>query len=102
MAKAEHDPAATLLTLPREQSRWLSGLARQAKGYLAIAIAAPVLSGLLLLIQAWLLAGVLDKAIVQGLNKKALLFDIALIMVLIVVRTLLTWQGERAGIQASE
>ncbi|MDO5666763.1 MAG: thiol reductant ABC exporter subunit CydD [Alcaligenaceae bacterium] len=102
MAKAEHDPAATLLTLPREQSRWLSGLARQAKGYLVMAIAAPVLSGLLLLIQAWLLAGVLDKAIVQGLNKEALLFDMALIVTLIVVRTLLTWQGERAGSKASE
>lgn len=102
MAKAEHDPAATLLTLPREQSRWLSGLARQAKGYLAIAIAAPVLSGLLLLVQAWFLAGVLNKAIVQGLPKEALLFDIALIVILIVVRTLLTWQGERAGSKASE
>ncbi|MDK7178414.1 hypothetical protein QP445_13395, partial [Micrococcus luteus] len=77
MAKAEHDPAATLLKLPREQSRYLGGLAKQAKGYLSLAIVAPVLSGLLLLIQAWLLAGVLDKAIVQGLAKEALLFDIA-------------------------
>lgn len=102
MANAEHDPAATLLTLPREQTRWLSGLARQAKGHLIIAIAAPVLSGLLLLVQAWLLAGVLDKAIVQGLKKEALLTDIALIVTLLVVRTLLTWQGERAGTKASE
>ena len=102
MSKAEHDPAATLLNLPREQSRWLSGLAQQAKGYLAIAIAAPVVSGLLLLVQAWLLAGVLDKAIVQDFEKQALLGDIALIITLIVVRTLLTWQGERAGSKASE
>ncbi|WP_432786023.1 ATP-binding/permease protein CydD [Oligella sp. MSHR50489EDL] len=102
MAKAEHDPAATLLKLPRDQARWLGGLAKEAKGYLSLAIAAPVLSGLLLLIQAWLLAGVLDKAIVQGLTKEALLFDIALIVLLIAGRTFITWQGERAGIKAAE
>ena len=102
MARAEHDPAATLLTLPREHSKWLSGLAKEAKSSLAIAIATPVLTGLLLLVQAWLLAGVLDKAIVQGLAKEALWIDMALILLLIVARTLLTWQGERAGIKAAE
>ena len=102
MANAEHDPAATLLTLPREQSKWLFDLAKQAKGSLVIAISTPVLAGLLLLVQAWFLAGVLDKAIVQGLPKEALLSDITFIVVLIIVRTLLSWQGERAGIKASE
>ncbi|NLA51827.1 MAG: thiol reductant ABC exporter subunit CydD [Alcaligenaceae bacterium] len=102
MANAEHDPAATLLTLPREQSKWLSGLVKEAKNSLAIAIAAPLLAGLLLLVQAWLLAGVLDKAIVQSLTKEALWMDIVLILLLIVVRTVLTWQGELAGIRASE
>ena len=102
MSKTEHDPGATLTTLPREQSKWLAALSKQAKGSLLIGISAPVIAGLLLLIQAWLLAGVLDQAIVQGLGKEALLGDIALIIVLLVVRTLLTWQGERAGIRASE
>ena len=102
MASTEHDPAATLLRLPREQTQWLMGLARQAKGWLALAIAAPVLSGLLLLLQAWILAGVLDKAIVQGLSKETLLLDIGLIAGLIALRTFLTWQGERAGTKASE
>lgn len=102
MAKAEHDPAATLLALPREQSKWLSGLFQQARIALGTAIALPVIAGFLLLWQAWLLAGVLDKAIVQGLERSALLTDIALIVALVVVRTLLTWQGERAGITASE
>ena len=98
----EHDPAATLLRLPREQTQWLMGLARQAKGLLALAIAAPVLSGLLLLLQAWLLAGVLDKAIVQGLSRDALLSDIGLIAGLIALRAFISWQGERAGTRASE
>ena len=102
MASTEHDPAATLLRLPREQTQWLMGLARQAKGLLALAIAAPVLSGLLLLLQAWLLAGVLDKAIVQGLSRDALLSDIGLIAGLIALRAFISWQGERAGTRASE
>lgn len=102
MASAEHDPAASLLSLSREQSRWLSGLARQARLSLAIAIAAPLLSGGLLLLQAWLLAGVLDKAIVQGVAQEDLLLDIVWVALLIGVRTLFTWQGERAGIRSSE
>lgn len=102
MANAEHDPSATLLTLPPEQSKWLSNLAKQAKGSLVIAIGAPVVAGLLLLLQAWFLAGVLDKAIVQGLAKEALFQDIAIIALLIIIRTILSWQGELAGIRASE
>ena len=102
MANAEHDPAATLLTLPRDQSKWLSGLVKEAKNSLAIAIAAPLLAGLLLLVQAWLLAGVLDKAIVQSLTKEALWMDIALLLLLIVIRTFLSWQGELAGIRVAE
>ncbi|MCP1677992.1 thiol reductant ABC exporter subunit CydD [Kerstersia gyiorum] len=102
MAGVEHDPSAVLLKLPREQSRWLSGLARQARGALGLAVAAPLLAGALLVFQAWLLASVLDKAIVQGAGREALLPGIAAIAALIVVRAILTWVGERAGIRAAE
>lgn len=102
MASAEHDPAASLMRLPREQTRWLSGLARQAKGLLICAIAGPLLAGALLVVQAWLLASVLDGAIVQGLSREELLTQIIWIAVLMAVRTLLTWQGERAGSRAAE
>ncbi|CAM4333521.1 thiol reductant ABC exporter subunit CydD [Kerstersia similis] len=102
MAGVEHDPSAVLLKLPREQSRWLSGLARQARGALGLAVAAPLLAGALLVFQAWLLASVLDKAIVQGAGRDALLPGIAAIAALIVVRAILTWVGERAGIRAAE
>ncbi|MCC3263138.1 hypothetical protein LLE87_33750, partial [Paenibacillus polymyxa] len=56
----EHDPSATLQKPPREQSRWLMGLARTARYPLIVAGAAPVVSGALLVVQAWRLASVLD------------------------------------------
>lgn len=102
MAGVEHDPSAVLLKLPREQSRWLSGLARQARGSLGLAVAAPLLAGALLVLQAWLLASVLDDAIVQGAGRDALLPGFAAIAGLILVRALLTWIGERAGVRAAE
>lgn len=102
MTKAEHDPTATLLTLSRQQSKWLYNLTELARGTLAIAIAAPLLAGMLLLLQAWLLAGILDKVIVQGFSKEAFGIDLAFLILLIMVRALITWQGERAGIRASE
>ncbi|MGO3742529.1 thiol reductant ABC exporter subunit CydD [Kerstersia sp.] len=102
MAGVEHDPSAVLLKLPREQSRWLSGLARQARGALGLAVAAPLLAGALLVFQAWLLASVLDQAIVQGAGQDVLLPGIVAIAALIIVRACLTWVGERAGIRAAE
>lgn len=102
MTKAEHDPAATLLTSSRQQSKWLYNLTELARGNLTIAITAPLLAALLLLFQAWLLAGILDKVIVQDFSKEALSFDLVFLILLIMARALITWQGERAGIRASE
>ncbi len=98
----EHDTAATLLNPPREQSRWLSALAKTARRPLAFAAAAPLLSGILLVIQAWLLARVLDAAIVRQEPREALLGGILGIAALMLTRAALSWAGERAGAYASE
>jgi len=98
----EHDPSASLQKPPREQSRWLMGLARSARLPLMLAAAAPLVSGALLVVQAWLLARVLDSAIVGHVPRHELIGGIAAIAGLMLVRACITWAGERAGADASE
>lgn len=88
--------------LPREHTRWLSAQARIPRVPLALAVVAPLLGGVLLLVQAWLLAQVLDAAIAHQAPRTALLGDIAVIIVLMVVRAGLAWVSERAGARAAE
>jgi ATP-binding cassette subfamily C protein CydD len=98
----EHDPSATLNKPPREQSRWLMALAKTARLPLMLAGAAPLVSGALLVVQAWLLASVLDAAIVRQAPRQELLGDILAIAGLMLVRACITWAGERAGADAAE
>ena len=98
----EHDPGATLLKLPREQSRWMMTRTRLARVPLALAAGAPLVSGVLLVWQAWLLAGVLDRAIVGGASRAELAPAIAGIVLLVLARACLAWLGERAGAPAAE
>lgn len=98
----EHDPSASLRKPPREQSRWLMSLARAARFPLMLAGAAPLVSGVLLVVQAWLLANVLDAAIARQVPRQELLAGILAIAALMGVRACITWLGERAGADASE
>ncbi|SEJ37248.1 thiol reductant ABC exporter subunit CydD [Achromobacter sp. NFACC18-2] len=98
----EHDPSASLQKPPREQSRWLMGLARTARFPLILAGAAPLVGGALLVVQAWLLASVLDSAIVGQVPRHELLGGILGIAALMLLRACIAWAGERAGADASE
>ena len=96
------DPAAGQSQLPRQHSRWLAAQARIVRVPLALAAAAPLLGGALLLAQAWLLAWVLDAAIVARAPRADLAPAITAIAVLVLVRAALAWLGERAGARAAE
>nr|WP_264293034.1 thiol reductant ABC exporter subunit CydD [Bordetella pertussis] len=76
--------------------------ARAARVPLAVAGAAPLIGGVLLVIQAWLLARVLDQAIVQGAARAELATSIVAISALMLARAALAWLGERAGAAAAE
>ena len=77
-------------------------LAKTARLPLMLAGAAPLVSGALLVVQAWLLASVLDAAIVRQAARQELLGDILAIAGLMLVRACITWAGERAGADAAE
>ena len=77
-------------------------LAKTARLPLMLGGAAPLVSGALLVVQAWLLASVLDAAIVRQAPRQELLGDILAIAGLMLVRACITWAGERAGADAAE
>lgn len=88
--------------LGREQSRWLSGLFRTAPRSLTLGIAAPLVSGLLLVWQAWLLSLVLDRAVTRGAPLQELLPPILGVASLLMVRALVGWAGEYAASLGAE
>lgn len=77
-------------------------LARTARLPLALAGAAPLLGGALLVVQAWLLASVLDAAIARQVPRHELAGGILGIAGLMLLRACITWAGERAGADATE
>jgi len=76
----------------------LNGLTRRGGAALILAIAAPLVGGLLLVWQAWTLADVLGRAIEQGEPATALVPSVMLILGLLLVRALLGALGEQAGL----
>lgn len=80
----------------------LSQLQRRAGPALWLAIAAPLVSGGLLMWQAWTLAGVLWQAIELGVSASELLPGVLLILGLMLVRAALGALGEQAGITGAE
>lgn len=99
-ASAEHDPARAAMS--PAQAAWLKTLVAQARGPLRRASAAPVLGGAFLIAQAWLLARVIERAVVDGAGLSALAPWLAAIAGLVLVRVLITRWGEVAGAHAAE
>lgn len=66
------------------------------------AIGAPLIAGGLLIMQAWYLARVLDQAIRLSVPAEQLWLGMVTIAVLIAVRAVLLWSGEKAASHASE
>jgi len=80
----------------------LSSLQRQGKSALWLAILLPLVSGGLLVWQAWLLAGVVGKAIEGSQAVETLLPTVGIILALLVLRASLGALGDWLGALASE
>jgi ATP-binding cassette subfamily C protein CydD len=86
----------------RAETRWLVALKRHAGPSYVLTLVAPIVAGALLVAQAWVLANVLDRAIVGGADAATLLPRIGIIALLIIVRTLVGMADEQNGIAAAE
>ena len=94
--------ASVTPTSKAKPSTALSALLGKGRLPLAVAMAAPLVGGLLLVWQAWTLSDVLGRAIEGGEPASALLPAIGLILCLLVIRATLGALGEQAGIAAAE
>lgn len=82
--------------------RWLNDLARPHRLLLVPAVGFPLLSGLLLLAQAWTLAGVLHAAIVEHTLLVELLPSVGVLASLLAVRAGLAMGGEILSVRLAE
>lgn len=84
------------------QGRWLDGLARQNRARLMAIIALPLAAGLLLLGQAWVLATILHRAIVEGAALASLWPSVAGLATILLVRLALGATGDALATRFSE
>lgn len=86
----------------RASGRAMTALARQGGTAMRAAILLPLLAGMLLPAQAWVLADALHRAIVDGAARETLVPSIALLGGLFLLRAALNMAAERCGIAAAE
>src|SRR5690625_2224407 len=94
--------ATEIIQTPPSQRRWLASLWRQSPKAMGWAFLAPVLSGLVFVVQAYFLAHVLDALISQRQPLQTQWVAIVGIALLIIVRALFLWSGDRLASRAVE
>lgn len=102
MSSIEYDPARTTARLGREEAAWLTAQRRAGRPFLTIALAMPLLGAAATLSQAFLLAAILDGALVSHRSPEDQAGAVMLLLAVIAARTLLALIGERAAARASE
>ncbi len=80
----------------------MTGLRRHGGPALAAAAILPLIGGILLVAQAWLLADILHRAIVAGAARADLALPVAILAALFALRILLGIAAERAAIEGAE
>ncbi|MCX5493440.1 thiol reductant ABC exporter subunit CydD [Kaistia dalseonensis] len=102
MSSVEHDPGRVTTRLSKADMAWLRARGRVGRRWLSVAIMAPLVSGCLTVAQAFLLATILQRAIVEHVPSREQVPAILGLVGFVLLRALLAWTGERAGSQAAE
>ncbi|WP_120506945.1 heme ABC transporter permease/ATP-binding protein CydD [Rahnella bruchi] len=84
-------------TRQQELTRWLKQQSSRAKGWIRLSMMLGLLSGLLILAQAWLMAGLLHSLIIEHTSRDALLQSFLLMALTFVLRAVVTWLREQIG-----
>lgn len=84
-------------TRQQELTRWLKQQSSRAKGWIRLSMMLGLLSGLLILAQAWLMAGLLHSLIIEHTSRDALLQSFLLMALTFVLRAVVTWLREQVG-----
>jgi ATP-binding cassette subfamily C protein CydD len=88
--------------LQRELSKWLKSQSKIASRWLSLSIGLGLTSGVLLVVQAALLANILQKVIMEHVEKHTLIASFIGLLVTIALRAACTWAREIAGQRCGE
>ncbi|MBF7977965.1 MULTISPECIES: cysteine/glutathione ABC transporter permease/ATP-binding protein CydD [Rahnella] len=84
-------------TRQQELIRWLKQQSSRAKGWIRLSMMLGLLSGLLILAQAWLMAGLLHGLIIEHAPRETLLQSFLLMALTFILRAVVTWLREQVG-----
>ncbi|WP_272575613.1 heme ABC transporter permease/ATP-binding protein CydD [Providencia sp. PROV273] len=85
-----------------ELVRWLKQHSAPAKRWLRISMLLGILSGLLIIAQAWFLAVILQALIMDNVPREQLLTPFILLICVFVLRAIVTYIRERAGFRCGQ
>lgn len=89
-------------TRQQELTRWLKDQSIISRRWLMISRLLGVVSGLLIVAQAWFLARILHRMIMENIPATALLLPFVLLVLVFVLRAWVVWLRERVGFQAGQ
>lgn len=89
-------------TRQQELTRWLKEQSILSRRWLMISRALGVISGLLIVGQAWLLARILHRMIMESIPATALVLPFIVLVLIFVLRAWVVWLRERVGFYAGQ
>ncbi len=89
-------------TRQQELTRWLKQQSIISRRWLMISRLLGVASGLLIVAQAWFLARILHRMVMENIPATALLLPLTLLVLVFVLRAWVVWLRERVGFQAGQ
>jgi len=87
-------------TRQQELTRWLKQQSIISRRWLTLSRLLGVVSGVLIVAQAWLLASILNHMIIENIPREALLLPFALLVLVFILRSWVVWLRERVGFHA--
>ncbi|OSN02267.1 MULTISPECIES: heme ABC transporter permease/ATP-binding protein CydD [Lonsdalea] len=89
-------------TRQQELTRWLKQQSRLAQRWLRLSLLLGLVSGLLIIAQAWLLAALLQALIIDHTPRGQLIAPFSLLAATFCLRALVSWIRERVGFRCGE
>lgn len=89
-------------TRQQELSRWLKQQSVISRRWLGLSRILGLLSGLLIVAQAWILARLLDHMIMASIPREALLLPFILLVLIFILRAWVVWLREKVGFHAGQ
>ncbi|WP_202302699.1 heme ABC transporter permease/ATP-binding protein CydD [Dryocola clanedunensis] len=89
-------------TRQQELNRWLKQQSIISRRWLGLSRILGLVSGLLIVAQAWILARLLDHMIMENIPREALLLPFIMLVLIFILRAWLVWLREKVGFHAGQ